>query len=149
MAAISALYYIAGHAALRLAALHPSISPVWPGTGIALAALLLFGRGVWPAIFLGAFVVNATGPAAGVPLAINLTQAGGLALGNTLEAVVGASFVERFARGRNAFQSVAGIFYYTLFAGALSTGIAATLGTFTLLSCGLLAPDAYGALWFT
>src|SRR4051794_38289869 len=41
LAAVAALYYVAGHAALRLAILHPSISPVWPGTGIALAALLL------------------------------------------------------------------------------------------------------------
>ena len=31
---------------------------VWPASGIALAALLLFGSRTWPGIFLGAFIAN-------------------------------------------------------------------------------------------
>src|SRR5919198_3741296 len=51
-------YVIAGKAGLTLAVVHPSATPVWPPTGIALAAFLLLGYGVWPRIALGAFLVN-------------------------------------------------------------------------------------------
>ena len=53
-------YFVAGKLGLILAFLHVSASPVWPPTGLALAALLLFGIRFWPAIFLGAFLVNLT-----------------------------------------------------------------------------------------
>src|SRR6266702_4698045 len=51
-------YIIAGKLGLMLASLHASASPVWPPAGIALAAMLLFGYRVWPAILVGAFLVN-------------------------------------------------------------------------------------------
>ena len=51
-------YFIAGKLGLMLASLHASASPVWPPAGIALAAMLLFGYRVWPAIFVGAFLVD-------------------------------------------------------------------------------------------
>ena len=50
------VYFIAGKLGLMLASLHVSASPVWPAAGIALAATLLFGYRVWPAIFIGAFL---------------------------------------------------------------------------------------------
>ena len=43
---------------LKLAIIHPSITTVWPGTGVALAAFLVLGYRVWPGIFLGAFLVR-------------------------------------------------------------------------------------------
>jgi signal transduction histidine kinase len=147
--ALAAIYYAAGAMGLHLAQLHPSASPVWPATGIALAAMLVFGRSIWPAIFIGAFLVNATGPGAKMSVGLDLAQAGGIALGNTLEAYFGAWLAERFAHGRKAFDFVSGVFYYTFLTGALSTAVSATIGTVTLLNCGLLNPAAYGAVWFT
>src|SRR5882762_8067114 len=55
---LAALYFVSGKLALHLAFLQPSATPVWPCTGIALAALLLFGYRLWPAIFVAAFFVN-------------------------------------------------------------------------------------------
>jgi integral membrane sensor domain MASE1 len=53
LTAIAAVYVLVGKAALQsFAFVHASASPVWPGTGLALWALLLFGRRVWPAIFV-------------------------------------------------------------------------------------------------
>src|SRR5262245_11051847 len=57
---VAIIYIIAGKIGLNLASLHASASPVWPPAGIALAAILLFGYGVWPAIFVGALLVNVT-----------------------------------------------------------------------------------------
>src|SRR5215475_15014053 len=89
MLAVWAAYVLAGKLGLSFASLHASASPVWPPAGIALAALLLLGLDVWPAVFAGAFVVNVT-------TAGTLATSAGIALGNTLEAVAGAWLVNRF-----------------------------------------------------
>ena len=57
---LAIIYFIAGKLGLMLALLHASASPVWPPAEIALAALLLLGYRAWPAIFVGAFLVNVT-----------------------------------------------------------------------------------------
>jgi integral membrane sensor domain MASE1 len=76
--AVGAAYYGAGKLGLSLAFVNASATAVWPPAGIALAALLLFGNRVWPAILAGAFLVNlATTGTIATSLAI--------AVGNTLE----------------------------------------------------------------
>lgn len=79
---LTLVYFIAGMLGLTLAFLNASASAVWPPSGIALAALLLLGYRVWPAIFLGAFLVNFT-------TAGNFPTSLGIAAGNTLEALGG------------------------------------------------------------
>jgi integral membrane sensor domain MASE1 len=60
LAALAAAYFIAGKLGLRLAFVNPSATAVWPATGIAPAVLILVGAGAWPAILVGAFLVNLT-----------------------------------------------------------------------------------------
>src|SRR3989442_14008465 len=87
---LTVVYFIVGKLGLMLASLHASASPVWPSAGIALAAMLLFGYRVWPAIFVGAFLVNLT-------TAGNVATSFAIATGNTLEALAAAWLVNRFA----------------------------------------------------
>ena len=68
---------------LSLDAVHRVATAVWPPTGIALTALVLGGCRLWPGITCGAFLANLW---AGAPVPV----ACGIALGNTLEALVGA-----------------------------------------------------------
>src|SRR5438876_236228 len=82
------IYFVVGKFGLMLASLHASASPVWPSAGIALAAILLLGYRVWPAIFVGAFLVNVT-------TAGNVATSFAIAMGNTLEALAGAWLVAR------------------------------------------------------
>ena len=58
--ALIVVYFFAGKLGLQFAFLHSSATAVWPPTGIALAAVLLLGYRVAPAIFIGAFLVNIT-----------------------------------------------------------------------------------------
>src|SRR5438309_1353194 len=60
LVALAAAYFVAGRLGLQLAVVNPNATAVWPPTGIALAALLLAGYEVWPAIMVGAFLVNVT-----------------------------------------------------------------------------------------
>src|SRR2546428_12870661 len=87
--ALAAIYFCAGKLGLLLAFVNASVSPVWPPTGIALAALLMWGYRLWPGIFLGEFLVNFTTPR--TPVA-DL----GISEGNTLQALLGARLGHRY-----------------------------------------------------
>jgi hypothetical protein len=75
LAGVTALYVGAARLGLTMAFGAEQVTPVWPPTGIALAALLLLGRRAWPAIFLGAFISNAS---IGTPLAVAVAIATGV-----------------------------------------------------------------------
>jgi integral membrane sensor domain MASE1 len=117
---LTLLYFIAGKLSLTLAFLNASASPVWPPAGIALAAMIVLGYRVWPAIFFGAFLVNATTTGS---VATSLC----IAAGNTLEAVCGAWLINRFANGVRVFDRSQDVFKFAL-AAILSTLISPTLG---------------------
>jgi diguanylate cyclase (GGDEF)-like protein len=136
------LYVIAGKLSLRLAFIHPSVSVVWPPTGIALAALLVLGLRFWPAILAGAFVVNVT-------TAGSVLTSVGIATGNTLEAVVGCWLVAQFAGGRAAFDIPGNVFRFAALAAVLSTSISATIGVTSLALGGFVSWVQYAAVWIT
>src|SRR5213596_2241832 len=134
-------YFIAGKFGLLLASLHASASPVWPPAGIALAALLVLGYRAWPAIFVGAFLVNVT-------TAGNVATSLAVASGNMLEAVCGAWLVNRFAGGRTVFDRPQGVFKFAL-AAAVSTIISPAFGVTGLALAGFADSTNYGAISLT
>lgn len=142
LAALTAVYFLAGKLGLKLAFVHASATVVWPCTGIALAAFLILGYRVWPAILAGAFLVNIT-------TAGSVFSSLGIAAGNTLEGVAGCYLVSRFASGQRVFERSQDIFKFALFAGMVSTAISATVGVTTLALCGFADWQRYGAIWTT
>lgn len=139
---VCAGYILAAKLSLRLASVHPSATPVWPATGIAIATLVGLGVRFWPAIFAGAFLVNLT-------TAGSVLTSLGISTGNTLEAVLAAYLVLRFANGKDAFERSWDILRFGFYAGALSTAVAATFGV-TSLAIGGFAPwSQYGVIWRT
>src|SRR5204863_121058 len=98
-------------------------------TGIALAALLVLGQRVWPAILAGAFLVNVTTTG-------HLSSSVAIAAGNTLEGVIGALLVHRFARGCRAFERPQDVFKYVILAGLLATLVSPTVGVTSLALAG-------------
>jgi diguanylate cyclase (GGDEF)-like protein/PAS domain S-box-containing protein len=139
---LTAVYFGVGKLGLMLAIIHPSTSAVWPPTGIALAALLVWGWKVWPAIFIGALGVNLT-------TAGNLATSFGIAAGNTMEGLIGAYLIERYANGRYVFERSNDVFKFVILAACLSTMISATVGVTTLVLGNLASWSQYGALWLT
>src|SRR5689334_20442142 len=135
------VYFLAGKLGLKLAYVNASSSAVWPCTGIAIAALLILGYRVWPAIFAGAFLVNFT--TAGT-IATSLT----IAAGNAFEAFTATYLITRYADGRNVFLRSHNIFKFALFA-AFSSAIGATVGTTAITLAGLAAWPVYSVIWST
>ena len=142
LGALAIVYFLAGKFGLHFATVHASASAVWPPTGIALAAMLLVGRRTWPAILVGAFFVNYTTSG-------SIVSSLGIAVGNTLEAIVGAWLVVRYAGGVRAFERPLNFFRFVLLGGLLGTAVGATIGLATLVSTGEAAWAAVGAIWVT
>jgi serine phosphatase RsbU (regulator of sigma subunit)/anti-sigma regulatory factor (Ser/Thr protein kinase) len=142
VAGVAAAYYGSAKLGLSLAFETGSVTAVWPPTGIALAAVVLWGYRIWPGIALGAFLANAW---TGVPLYAVL----GITAGNTLEAVAGAYLLRRFADFRPSLERVRDVIALVVLAGALSTTISATLGVTSLLAADEISGGELGSVWRT
>ena len=136
---VAALYIACAKLGLALAFRAAQVTAVWPPTGFALAAMLRLGWRAVPGILLGAFLANAT---AEEPLAV----AAGIAIGNTLEAVIGARLLRRLrfdgrlARVRDVFAIIA--------AAIVSPLIAATIGVLALGAGGVQPLASLPGLWW-
>jgi PAS domain S-box-containing protein len=124
-------YVLAGTFGLSYAASSPVATTIWPPTGIALAAALLWGPAVLPVVALAAATVNAL--VAG-PHWMVLT----VALGNTAEIALGWALVTRFAGGADFLRSGRGAFSFSLLAGFAAPVVAALIGA---LSASVRAGD--------
>ncbi len=140
--ALAAVYVAAGKFGLLFAFVHASASPVWPPTGLAIAAVLLLGRWVWPAVFVGAFLVNVT-------TAGSAASSLGIAAGNTLEALLAGYLVGRFASGPAAFERARDIFVFAGLAGFVSTAASASIGVASLVAGGFASVAEAPRIWWT
>jgi signal transduction histidine kinase/CheY-like chemotaxis protein len=142
LALLVAVYFVAGRLGLSLAFVNASASAVWPPTGLAIAALLVFGTGLWPGILIGAFAVNLT-TSGDVPSSV------GIAVGNTLEAIVATYLVRRWASGRAVFERPQHVLRFALFAATLAPAVSATLGVTSLELTGLARWSDFAPIWLT
>lgn len=142
IAVLIVVYFLAGKLGLRLAFDNPSATAVWPPAGIALAACLVIGYWVWPGIFLGAFLTN-------LATAGSVTTSISIAVGNTLEGLLGAYLVNRFAGGRATFDRTRDVFKFALLAAMISTTVSATSGVSSLAIAGFAKWSDYWSVWLT
>ena len=145
LALLAALYYLAARLGLQYASVGPNISLVWPPTGIAIAALTLWGYRHWPGIALGAFLANAATP-------IPLLAAVGIALGNTLEALLATYLLRRAAGSRPQLDDLRHVWNLVLVAVPVGVLCAAVIGPLSLWLAGTLptaALPAAAVVWWT
>lgn len=138
---LAVIYHLAVRVGLSMAFVQANTSPVWPPTGIAIAALLIFGIDLWPGIALGVFVGSLITDA---PPALAL----GITLGNTLEAVAAALVLRRFTDFRNSLERTRDVVAFALVSLAATT-ISATIGTLTLMFTGNGVWAAFAPIWAT
>lgn len=142
LAVLGVLYYLSGRLGLDLQSIGGFSTLLWAPTGLSIAALLLIGMRLWPAISLAAFAVNLS-VGAPVPAAL------GIAAGNTLEAVLAVWMLRRFSRFNPALDSLHDVLVLVVFAGLLSTAVAATMGVLSLWLSGMFAPGEAIQTWIT
>jgi len=138
VAVVTAVYFGGAKLGLNLAVGHGVITPVWPPTGIAIAALLLLGPRMWPAVAIGALLGNATS-------GVSFWVAAGIAVGNTLEAVVAVYLLRRMSF-RKTFERVVDVVQFAC-AAAIAAAVAATNGVTVLALADSAAASPYGSRW--
>jgi signal transduction histidine kinase len=131
------VYFGAARFGIDLDVAHGVITPVWAPSGIALAALLLFGLRYWPGVALGAFAANSTS-------GLSALLAAGIAVGNTLEAVGGAYALRRLGF-RPALARIKDVLAFVAFGSLAAAAIAATNGTTLLYLTDHVSN--YGSSW--
>jgi signal transduction histidine kinase len=137
---LAGCYVVAGHYGLQLDAVSDFATLVWFPTGLSLAALLLFGAELWPGVALGALVVNGWN---GAPLPVGL----GIALGNTLEALIGSTALRRIPGFQPRLDRLVDVLGLIALAAVVSTMVSATLGVASLRLGGMVPSDRIGETW--
>lgn len=139
MALVAAAYYLGARLGLRLAFDNRNVTAVWPPTGIAVAALLIWGPRMWPGVAIGAFAANLANDA-------GATTAGAITVGNTLAPLVATYFLRRIFRFEATLERVRDVL--ALFVSALAAmTLSATAGTAALLVTGAAGADTVRSVW--
>src|SRR5438045_3671 len=139
LALVAVAYYVSARLGLELALVHGQVTPVWPPTGIALVAILVFGGRVWPAIAVAAFAVN-------LPLGPNPFGAACIAAGNTLAPLTAAALMKRagFRLELDRLRDAAAI----ILLGALTgMAVSATVGSLVLVLAGSVPAANFAQTW--
>ena len=142
-------YCAAGWLALKLAIPPGFASPLYPAAGIALVAVLVYGRHAALGVLLGSFttnVINASPSAAmGRVLMVSLM----LGVGATLQAMAGAWLVKRYVRQPLTLSEPADIAAFYGLGAFASALVSASLGVATLGVAGLVVPANLAFNWLT
>lgn len=123
---------------------------IWPPSGLALAALYLFGKRLWPGVWLGAFLANfadyvlGANPASAVA---NALVSAGIATGSTLQALLASAWLRR-SNGDQPLNTVRHTFRFLVLIPAACV-VAASFGTLSLLLGGFVPAAALPNLWGT
>jgi PAS domain S-box-containing protein len=126
---VALVYFAAARLSLLLALESTNASPIWPSSGIALASILLLGYRIGPGILVGAFAANILVlEDIGFSLTASLAAAFLTALGNTLEAFVGAALIRLYNKGRYAFETINSTLVYVVCGALLATMVSAVIG---------------------
>lgn len=139
---VGVVYFVLAKASLAFASVNPSATPIWPPTGLALALVLIRGDSIIPAIFFSAFVVNYS-------VADSVSTSIAIAIGNSLEAYVGARLIKLWASGTDAFDTPPDIAKFVGIVAAFSTPISATTGVIALSVAGLAQGGNATVIWTT
>ena len=157
--ALAAAYYAAARLGLQLQFEATQATPVWPPSGLAFAALLLFGPRLSAGVFLGAFLANL------VDFQVKASEATGLldhavqhpehviasaaiGLGNTFEALLGSWLIRRLVAVPDVSHTIRGVFLFLL--ATLACAVAASaIGVASLIAIGALPSSLTSAAGFT
>jgi diguanylate cyclase (GGDEF)-like protein len=139
---VAAMLFALGRVGLAVGGFSGDTIAVWPAGGLALAALIVIGRPIWPAVLLGSFAALAS---VSGEVVWSLT----IAFGYTIEALVGVILIERFADGRGAFRSARTIFRFVAVVSLVSTPLSAAYGVLATILFGSSHWSNFAYLWMS
>ena len=139
LAVVTLAYWLAASVSLRLALVHGQVTPIWPPTGIALVAILVFGRRVWPAVYVAALAVN-------LPIGPSPLGAAFIAAGNTLAPLAAAALLKR-AGFRIELDRLRDAAVIIVLGALVAMTISATVGASVLVISGAVPAGNFWSTW--
>jgi signal transduction histidine kinase/CHASE1-domain containing sensor protein/ActR/RegA family two-component response regulator len=144
---LAGAYVISGKLGLLLAASPSYASPIFPPAGIAIAAVLIWGRATLPWIVLGSFLLNFwIGCSLGLELDWIFLSAAGIAAASTLQAAIGGTVLRR-AVGDPAGLDSGGALARFLLLSPLCCVTSATLSLACLSALGAVRNSDLATSW--
>ena len=140
LALVFALYFGAGKLGLAVPFTSSNVSPIWPAAGIAVAAVLIWGIPIAPAIAFAAFLVNFLTP---IPTFASVA----IGLGNASGAVVAGYVLKRSSDFEISLPRLRDVLKLVTVAGVLATMVAASIGVTALMLVHTKAWAGYGSAW--
>lgn len=139
---VAVLYYTAARLGYFLSFDGSTALPTWPPSGIAFGLIILMGRASWPGITIGALVANimAYWNSATLPAQTIITISSFIAIGHTLEAVIGNYLVKHWIKDDYPFRNARNAFRF-LFVTLLMCIAGSGIGNATLFAGGLVGED--------
>ena len=139
LAIVFAIYFAAGKLGLAVPFTSSNVSPIWPAAGIAVAAVLIWGIRVAPAIAFAAFLVNFLTP---IPTSASVA----IGLGNASSAVV-AGYLLRRSDFQSSLPRLRDVLKMVTVAAVLTTTLAAFVGVTALTLAHTKAWSGYASAW--
>lgn len=140
LAFVFALYFGAGKLGLAVPFTSSNVSPIWPAAGVAVAAVLIWGIQIAPAIAFAAFLVNFLTP---VPTFASIA----IGLGNASSAVIAGYFLKHVADFETSLPRLKDVLRLVVVAAVLATAVAASVGVTALTLVDAKAWTGYGSAW--
>src|SRR5262245_229091 len=149
---IALAYCLSGKAGLLLAIPPGYATAIWPASGIALAAMLIFGNRYWPAIWFGSFLTNIavafTAPDDAVMIRQLLTAVA-IGCGAAAQAVVGAVLIRRAVGFPTQLANAREVFRFLLLGGPVACLINASWGVLVLAATQAIPYSGIAYSWWT
>jgi PAS domain S-box-containing protein len=114
IAFLAAAYFAAAKLALLLAIPPGYATPIWPASGIALAALLAAGGAIWPGVWIGSFAAN-------LSIEGSFLASFFIASGSAAQAVLAATLLRKHVGVLQRFRNVDQVFKFVVLCAVVST----------------------------
>lgn len=148
---IAVFYVILGKLAMALATPGGYATAIFPPSGLALVAILMLGRTIWPGVWLGSLALNLW--IGSTPenwfSETSILVAAGIATGSLLQAIMGARLAGREGREGALLLSSSDVFRFLTMGGPIACLAAASMGTFVLYLSHTISTDKIFMTWFT
>ena len=142
-------YALLGSLGLTLAIAPGYASPLFPASGLALAALCWFGNRALPGIWLGSVLMNLChGAIVGKLTPLSLLSVAIIGVGATLSAWVGCRLVNRWeGTAWREMERERDLLCFLFLGGVAACTISATVSTAGLYLCGVVPGDQFLYTW--
>ncbi len=147
---VALAFFLMARLGMLFAFENTNVTCIWPPSGIALAAFLLFGPKIWPGIFIGEFIANASlfhqNDAGGITSVLLVSIAFGC--GDSLSAFISYYLITRFIPSKQLMERVKNVF---VFAGIAMIGslVGSIVGASSLTISGISDVSKFGFLMGT